>query len=173
MFLIATLEGGNPVWEFFANNLFNWLLLVVFLVWLWLRIMPGLFAQRKDNIESALGDAARAKAEGQSFLQTQQNKITNAEKEAEKILVEARQVAEQMKVELKAQTERELADLRVKVDQQIASERRLAITQLRTATAKVAIQLTEAVLPQVVSANTRTKLLSQFLEQVEATSEKS
>ena len=57
-----------------------------------------------------------------------------------------------------------------KVEQQMANERQLAITQLRQAAAQAAIKLTEQVLPTLLDENAKAKLLTQFMEQLDAAS---
>src|SRR4030095_6358889 len=167
MLFFATVEHGNVLFELFDNNVINWLLLVALLAWLAGKQLPGLFARRNEAIETTLGEAAQARAEGVAFLEAQQMKIANAEKEAEKILVEAKQMAEQMKAQADEQTKKELADFSRKIEQQIEGERRMAITQLRAAAAKAAVRLAEATLPAHMTDATRERLMGQFFQQLE------
>jgi F-type H+-transporting ATPase subunit b len=167
MLFLATVEQSNSLFALFENNLINWLLLIVLLFWLGNKYLPGAFRSRQNSIETMLREASQARAEGIAFLEAQQKKIANAEKEAEKILVDARHMAEQMRTQLEEQTRRELDDLRLKVEQQIAGERQVAITQLRAAAASAAVALTEATLASHVTAQTRQRLISQFVEQLE------
>ncbi len=120
MFILATVEHGNALFELFSNNLINWLVLIALIAWLAQKQLPGLFAARKESIETTLKEASQARAEGQAFLEAQQKKIANAEKEAEKILVEAKEMAEQMRAQAAEQTKKEIADLSLNIEQQIA-----------------------------------------------------
>ena len=167
MLFFATVEHGNALFELFDNNVINWLLLVALLAWLASKQLPSLLAARKEGIETGLKEAAQARAEGAAFLEAQQAKIANAEKEAEMILVEAKQMAEQMRAQAEEQTKKELADFAAKVEQQIAGERQMAITQLRAAAAKAAVRLAEATLPAHITDATRDRLMSQFFQQLE------
>jgi F-type H+-transporting ATPase subunit b len=153
--------------ELFANNLINWLLLLVFLGWLWAKFTPGMFASRKESIEASLREAASAKQEAQSFLRQQEQKIANAEKEADQILVDAKRVAEEMRVQMVADTKVEADNIRRKIEQQVASERQQAITEMRSQAATVAVRLAEATLPGAISDSARKRLLGEFIEQVE------
>jgi F-type H+-transporting ATPase subunit b len=167
MLFFATVEHGNALFEIFDNNVINWLLLVALLAWLASKQLPGLFAARKTAIETTLKEASQARAEGVAFLEAQQTKIANAEKEAEKILVEAKQMAEQMRAQAEQQTKKELSDFAAKIEQQIAGDRQVAITQLRAAAAKAAVRLAEATLPAHLTDATRDRLMSQFFQQLE------
>src|SRR5215471_15967448 len=167
MLFFATVEHGNALFELFDNNIINWLLLVGLLAWLSAKQLPGLFAARKDAIETTLKEASQARAEGAAFLEAQQTKIANAEKEAEKILVEAKQMAEQMRLQADEQTKKELTDFSAKIEQQIEGERQVAITQLRAAAAKAAVRLAEATLPAHMTDATKERLMGQFFQQLE------
>lgn len=167
MLLFATAEHGFMLFDF-ENNLINWLLLVVLLCILMAKIMPGIFQSRKESIESALSEASLAKQAGLAFLAEQESRVSNLEKEADGILVEAKQMAERMKQEMEAQTMKDMADLRTRIEHEMANERQLAISQLRTATAKAAIVLTEKSLPSAITDSAKARLMSQFLQQLEA-----
>lgn len=170
--LIASVEHGNGLFAFFDNNLINWLVLVGLIAYMMSRLVPGLLASRRQSIESALKEASQARLEGLAFMEAQQKRVANAEKEAEEILVEARKVADQMRQQIEEQTAREIADLEAKIEQQVANERQLAVTQLRQAAAGAAIKLAELTLPHQVTAQTKERLLGEFLDQLEGTGSK-
>ncbi len=157
----------EAVSKLFENNLINWILLLVFLGWLWSKYTPSMFAARKESIEGALKEAAKARQEGQESLLEQERKIANAEKDAEQILVEARRVAEEMRIQIAADTKNETEHIRKKIEQQVASERKQAITEMRSQAATVAVRLAEAALPGAISDTARKRLLGEFIEQVE------
>jgi F0F1-type ATP synthase membrane subunit b/b' len=167
MLLFATMENSNAFISLFENNLFNWVLLVVFVGWLCAKYAPAAFASRASGIQTALEDAGRARAEGEAFLQAQKQKIANAEKEMDNILAEAVQVANQMRQQMEKQTAKEMADLQARMEQEMSNERQLAISQLRSAAAKAAVILTEAALPAAITDGTRKRLLEQFVDQLE------
>ncbi|MBY0357125.1 MAG: hypothetical protein K2W82_03915 [Candidatus Obscuribacterales bacterium] len=164
MFIFAAETGG--LFGIFENNLINWLLLVAILIYMWMRITPGLFASRKSRIEQTLAEAAEARKEGQAFLEEQRKKIENAEHEAESILVEAKRVASEMKQQIAEETRKESADLQERITHQIEGERRLAITELRSQAATAAVRLAEATLPGAMTDSARSRLLNEFVEQL-------
>lgn len=167
MLLFATMENTNTFFALFENNLFNWVVLLGAVFWLCGKFMPGMFSTREENINTALQDAARVRAEGEAFLEAQRQKIANAEKEMDNILAEAVQVANEMRQQMESQTQKEMNDLRVRIEQEIANERQLAISQLRTAAAKAAVRLSEAALPAAITDGSRARLLEQFVDQLE------
>lgn len=151
----------------FDNNLINTVVLFGLLAFLWNKIMPGQFADRKQRIQSALDEAAKAKQAGQDFLETQKQRINNAEKEAEQILVEAKEVAERMKQEIADQTKKDAVDLEHKLTQQIETQRQMVITELRSLSATVAVRLAEASLPGTITPAVKQGLQDQFLTQLD------
>lgn len=83
-------------------------------------------------------------------------------------MAEARTLAQELRVQIEAQTVKDMAELEKKIEQQIASERQVAITQMRAVAARVAIKLTEQILPDLLTANVKSKLLGQFIEQLDS-----
>lgn len=170
MFIFAAETEG--LFALFHNNLINWLLLVAILIYLWMRITPAIFKARKDGIETALLQASESRKEGQAFLEEQRKKIANAEQEAESILVEAKKVASEMKQQIAEQTAKESQDLKHRIEQQIEGERRLAVTEMRSQAATVAVRLAETTLPGAITQSAKSRLLGEFVEQLDTVGSK-
>jgi F-type H+-transporting ATPase subunit b len=162
------MEAIKAITAIFENNLVNWLILVGLIVYYWNKKTPALFDARKQRIETAIADAAAAKAEGEAFLKQQQATVANIEQDSARIIAEAKQVAAEMQAQMDQQTQKDIADLLKKIESQIASERQLAITELRAAAARASIKLTEQVLPSLMTGEAKSKLLSQFMEQLDS-----
>jgi F-type H+-transporting ATPase subunit b len=154
--------------ELFSNNLINWLLLVVILIYMWMRLTPTIFAARKEKIDAAIREAEQARIEGEQFQKEQEARIQNAEAEASKILEDAKRVAADMAADIKKQTELESAALSKRIDEQIEAEKRLAITEMRSRAATVAVRLAEASLPGAITSSAKSRLLNQFVDQLDA-----
>jgi F-type H+-transporting ATPase subunit b len=154
----------------FENNVINWLILVAGLVYLWNKNVPAMFKSREDNIQTAIKDAALAKKQGQDLLEEQKKRTANADAERAQILTDAKHLAAQLKEQLEAQAKEDAAYLLKKIDQQISNERQLAVTQLRQAAAAASIKLTEQILPSLLDEQSKAKLLTQFMEQLDSMS---
>lgn len=155
----------------FENNLINWIVLIGLLGFAWSKFVPSVLESRKDGIETALKEAAKARQEGEAFLAEQRAKVADADARSAQIIEEARQLAIEMELQMKAQMAADLADMQKKIEVQIAGERQLAITELRAAAARAAIKLTEQMLPSMMNAEAKSKLLSQFMEQLDSNSQ--
>lgn len=153
--------------ELFSNNLINWILLVLALGYLWSKVTPAMFAARKEKIESALKEAEQARQEAQEFYKQQNERIANREEEAKHILEEAKKAAETMKAEIERQTENEEKALSQRISQQISGEQQLAITEMRSRAATVAVRLAEASLPGAITDSSKARLHNQFVEQLD------
>lgn len=153
--------------ELFSNNLINWILLVVILIYMWMRLTPAIFQARKEKINAALNEAELARQEGEKFRIEQEARVQNAEVEAAKILDEAKKIAADMKADIERQTAVETEALRKRIKEQIEAEERLAITEMRSRAATVAVRLAEASLPGAITSSAKSRLLKQFVEQLD------
>src|SRR5262249_47983628 len=122
---------------------------------------------RKNRIETALQDAGSAKDQGENLLLDVQKKMANAEQDVQNILTDAKQLAAQLEQQMRAQTAADLVDMEKKIAAQIKAEEQLAIIELRAASARAAIKLTEQLLPSLITTETKSQLLSQFMEQLD------
>jgi F-type H+-transporting ATPase subunit b len=172
MFFFFAADPGsfNPMELFldFQNNIINWCILFGCLVWLWRKHTPAMFESRKLNIQTALQDAATARQQGEQLLLDQQARVANQDQEAAKILAEAKSLAAELKQQIIDQTAHDIADLKQKMDNRILNERQLMITEMRSAAASAAIQLTKEVLPTLMNETVKKNLLNQFMEQLDS-----
>lgn len=153
--------------DVFRNNLANWIVLVILVAILWSKNMPKAFADRRRKIQTALDEAAKAQQEGTQFITAQKQRIENAEREADQILVEAKQVAERMKVDIAEQTKKDAVDLEKKIEQQIQTHRQMVITELRSQAATVAVRIAEASLPGAITPSVKQGLQERFISQLD------
>jgi F-type H+-transporting ATPase subunit b len=151
----------------FSNNLFNCLILVGILVYMWMRLTPSVFEARKARIESAIKEAAQARLEGQEFFKKQEARIASAEAEGKNILADAEKLAQKLKADIEVQTANDARALSERITQQIAGEYQKAIMDLRSRSATAAVKLSEASLSQAVSGEASARLLAEFVEQLD------
>jgi F-type H+-transporting ATPase subunit b len=159
---------ANPLVMAFTTNVANWVILVILLFLLWNKVAPPMFRQREEGVNRALEEARRAKEEGQKFFEEQSKRIANAEKEAAHILEEAKAIAAAMQEDIREQTKKDTADTLRKIEQAIAGERNMAINQLRSQAATAAVRLAEATLKSAVTGTHQKRLMTQFVDQLEA-----
>jgi F-type H+-transporting ATPase subunit b len=173
VFLFANLEHSNWIAVLLApqSNVINWLVLLVVLACLGAKYLPPTLQARKETIESELQAAAQAREQASKQLEEQKRKVAAADKEADQILVEAKQAAEQMRIEIEKQTESDVAELLKKFEMAMANERQLAISEMRAVAIRAAIKLAEENLRSAMTEEARAKLLTQFVEQLDSISD--
>lgn len=156
------------IFEFFKNNLVNWLILVGLIVWAVQKAVPSMVEKRAKSINETIDAANKARAEAEEFLKEQKEKVENAEAEAEKILEEAKVVAGQMKKEMISQTESDIEALKHKFDAAIENERQVVVTETRKAAVMAAMKLSEGYLKSNISAGQRKELMNQFIQELDS-----
>lgn len=156
--------------ELFSNNLINWLLLVAILIFMWMKLTPPIFAARKEKLEAAMREAEQARLEGEQFQKEQEARVQNAEAEAAKILEDAKKMAADMSAEIRRQTETESAALSKRITDQIQNEKNMAESEIRRRVASVAMKLTSESLQGAITPSAKSKLLNQFVEQLDSSS---
>ncbi len=154
----------------FKSNVINWLFLVGFLIYAWSKMVPPMLEKRAKSIEDAIASSKQTQAESEAFLKEQKGKLDNAQKEADKIVDEAKVVAQQLKAEIESQTKREVADLEKKLEAAIDNERLMIVTEVRSAAAKAAVELSRVYLEKNVTEADNKRLLTQFMQQLDSLS---
>jgi F0F1-type ATP synthase membrane subunit b/b' len=166
-FFFAEVAESGGIMGMFENNLINWLLLVAFLWWIMATKLPPVFKGREEGIGATLAQTQKAREEAQALLERQKTAVANAEAEAENIIKEAKHAAHEMQVAIEQQSKRDIEDMLHKFEGALASERQVLVTQMRHASVKAAIALTEGQLSTQVTPEVKANLLNQFMAQLE------
>ncbi|MDP4114615.1 MAG: F0F1 ATP synthase subunit B [Bacteroidota bacterium] len=141
------------------------LLLIILKKFAWKPILSAL-DQRENAIKEALEKADKAKQEAQLLLQQNQVQINKAEEESKKILQQSREYAEKLKDDLLQKSKEESARLREDAMQEIERKKNEAFASLRNEVAGIAIQAAEKILKQNIDTDTNTKLVNQYLSEI-------
>jgi F-type H+-transporting ATPase subunit b len=167
MFFFAAEAATPEIYGLFENNLINWLLLMAGILWLMTTKLPPVFKGREEGIHATLSQAQKAREEAQALLEKQKTAVANAEAEAENIIKEAQHAAHEMQISIEQQTKKEMEELLHKFENALASERQVLVTQMRRASIKAALALTEGQLASKVTPEVKSNLLNQFMAQLE------
>jgi F-type H+-transporting ATPase subunit b len=167
MFFFADVAEHAGIMGIFENNLINWLLLVGFLWWVMSTKLPPVFKGREDSIKATLDHALKAREEAQALLEKQKAAVANAEAEAESIIKEAKHAASEMRLAIEEQTKKDIEDMLHRFETALATERQALVTEMRHAAVQAAIDLTRGQLASRVTAEVRSNLLNQFMDQLE------
>lgn len=141
------------------------LLLIILKKFAWKPILSAL-DQRENAIKEALEKADKAKQEANILLQQNQVQINKAEEEAKKILQQSREYAEKLKEDLMQKSKEEAARLREDALLEIERKKNEAFAGLKNEVAGIAIQAAEKILKQNIDADSNTKLVNQYLDEI-------
>jgi len=117
----------------------------------WLKV-PGMITKALDGrigkIESDLAEADRLRAEAKALLESYAKKRVEAEKEAEDIVLAAREEAFRLTAEARASLETLVARRAKAVEEKIAQAEQQAVAEVRARAADIAVEAARTVLQQ-------------------------
>ena len=124
--------------------------------------------KRNETIKEALESAEKAKKEMESLTANNEKIITEAKKERDNLLKEAREIKKQIIFEAKEKANTEAEKIITIAKDQITNEKLKALTELKNQVAKLAIEMTEKVIgSEFVSEETQKKYVNTVLEKQE------
>ena len=174
MMQIFAAEGPNgrflpsDIKEFWWSTAAFLVVLTLILVKLLPVIKKGL-ADRSERIRSEIVASERARVEAESELSALRSKLGNADAEAERIAIEARQTAETVKADLIARANADAADMREKADVELAASSGAASADIQAVVADQATKATESVVNANLDSQTHADLIDRYIEQVSGT----
>ena len=156
--------------EEFSLGLFFWqTLLFVGLLFLlkkyaWGPILSAV-NEREEGIKSALSAAEKAKKEMENLQADNQKLLKEARAEREAMLKEARELKEKMIGDAKGEAKQEAAKLITMAQAAIETEKKAAISDLKSQVADLSISIAEKVLGEELSSNEKQeKLVESMLD---------
>ncbi len=123
---------------------------------------------RSDRIKQALDEAHRLRSEAQAVLAQYQQKRTEAEKEAQAIIVSARVEAERLAGEAKGKVEEFIARRTKMAESKIAQAEAQALADVRAAAADAAVAAAEKVLVQTTHGAAAESLIAKGISDLKA-----
>jgi F-type H+-transporting ATPase subunit b len=156
---MLSIEPGLLIWTIIT---FVVLLFVLRKV-AWGPILAAL-AQREDNIRSSLEEAQRARQEVQQLMIQHQQLLAEANRESARVLEQAREEAQRLQDTLVGQAREEVQRLREETRREIEREKRLAVQDLKAATADLALAAAGHLLKTAVDRDNHRRLVTEFLD---------
>lgn len=163
-FLAINLLAPNAGLAFWLVLVFLSLLLLLS-KFAWRPMIAGL-AEREQNIDQALRESERARAEAQQLLADNEKARRESEAEAQRILREAREAAEASRAEALAAEREQVARLREQFQEQMEREKEAIKQELRTEVAALAVQAAEKILRAEVDQAQQQRLVNDFLAEL-------
>ena len=130
------------------------------------RMILGVLDARSARIKAELDEARRVREEAQALLAEYQRKRAEADREADAILVAARQEAERLAAEAKAKVEEFVVRRTKMAETKIAQAEAQALADVRAAAAEAAVSAAGTILTGVVKGEVAERLIGKGIDDV-------
>jgi F-type H+-transporting ATPase subunit b len=120
--------------------------------------------EREKSIHDAIGSAEKANEEAQRLLAQHQELIREAGRQREEIMKRALADAETVKADVVAQARAESERMLQKAKEQIEREKKLAIQELRSSVADLAVDAAAKIVQSSMTPEAQKKLVHEFID---------
>jgi len=150
-------EPGLAIW-----TVVTFLLLVFVLGKYAWKPLLAMLAEREQTIRTALDEARKAREDSKSLLEQNRAILADARNQANEVLEKARQDAEQRRAELSDKARQEAEGLLTRSREEIDRQKRLAIRELRTEAAELAIAAASQVVGADLDGESQRRLVDEY-----------
>ena len=163
----ATLAAGGFTDLEFGLTLWTVVLFAIFafvLTKLGWKPLLAMIEEREKSIHETVGSAQKANEEAQRLLAQHQELIREAGRQREEIMKRALADAETVKTDLIAQARAESGRMVQKAKEQIEREKKLAIQELRSSVADLAVEAAAKIVQSSLTPEAQKKLVHEFID---------
>ena len=153
------LEFGLTLWTVVLFAIFAFVLTK--LGW---KPLLAMIEEREKGIHEAVGSAQKANEEAQRLLAQHQELIREAGRQREEIMKRALADAETVKTDVIAQARAESERMLQKAKEQIEREKKLAIQELRSSVADLAVEAAAKIVQSSLTPEAQKKLVHEFID---------
>lgn len=153
------LEFGLTLWTVVLFAIFAFVLTK--LGW---KPLLAMIEEREKGIHEAVGSAQKANEEAQRLLAQHQELIREAGRQREEIMKRALADAETVKNDVIAQARSESERMVQKAKEQIEREKKLAIQELRSSVADLAVEAAAKIVQSSMTPEAQKKLVHEFID---------
>jgi len=169
--LIGAEGGTNPLLQV-TPGLALWTILVFLVVFFVLRkwgfgMMIAKLDQRDQAIRGAIEDARRQKQEAEKILVEQQAVLNQARRDASGMIAAAQEQGERERKRIATEAREEYEKTVARGRAQIEQETRAALTQIRGATASLALDVAGKLIRQTLDQPGHKELAERFVREIE------
>ena len=156
---MLSIEPGLLIWTIITFIL----LLVVLRVVAWKPLLATL-EEREHTIRSSLDEAQQARQEAERLLAENRRILAEANRESTCILEQGREEAERLRASLAEQAQEEARRLIEAARREIQRERQVAVQELKTTSADLALAAAGQLLGSAVTGEDHRRLVTEFLD---------
>lgn len=163
----------NPLFDLTNTSLIFWkivtfALLLVLLRWLVYPAIRDQIEKRQSEIERAIDEAEKTRAEARELLAEYRRQIDEARGEARQILDESRKQGEAQRERIRTEAREEGERMIQRARDDIARERDTALREIRGEVSGMVIEASERVLGRELDGSEHERLISEALDNLEA-----
>ncbi|WP_410500581.1 F0F1 ATP synthase subunit B [Chroococcidiopsis sp. SAG 2025] len=159
----AEAGGFGLNFDILETNLINLAILVGVLVYFGSKVVGKTLSDRRERIETEIVAAENRAKEAAAALQKQQQRLTEAQAEAERIRQSATTNAQQAKEQILAQVGIDIQRLKETATQDLNTARDRAIAQLRASVVAMALQKVESQLESGLDENIQQQTIDRSI----------
>lgn len=162
----AAEESGLSTEQILDSNVINIVVVAGLLIYLGRNVVGDLLAERRKRIQEDLQRVSATKRGAEEQLADQQQRLTQAQQEAQRIKQEAEANAEQLKQDLSAQIDQDVDRIRAAAERDVTSEQERVAEELRRQIIRQALAKVEAELPQRLDQARQAQLIDQCIQRI-------
>ena len=140
-------------------------LLLVLRKFAWKPLLDALH-KREEHVRDSLERAEQAKQEAERLIEENRKQLARAEEESRRILNEGRALAEKLKGEIVDKANQQSRKMIDQAHQEIERDKELALSQLRSEVANLAILAAERILGESLDANKQRKIVDDMMREL-------
>jgi F-type H+-transporting ATPase subunit b len=164
---LAAEEGGLGLnFDILETNLINLFIIIGVLFYFGSKFLGKTLSTRRAAIEEAIVEAERRKREAAMALAEQQQKLAQAKEEAQKILADAEQAAIRSREAILAQSQVDVERMKATAAQDLTSQETRAMRELQQRIAAMAIERSEAELPNRLNDDIQRRLVDASIAMI-------
>lgn len=159
----AAEDGFGLNLDILETNLVNLVIIIAVLVYFGRKFLGNILSERRERIETAIREAEQRASQAAEALSDGQQKLAQAQAEAERIRADADKRAQAAKEEILAQCERDLERMKSDARQELDTERDRAIAELRQRVSELALQRVESQLQERLDESAQRQLIDRSI----------
>ncbi len=163
----ASSEGGHSMWPDFWQRLLNFVILMSVLIFVFKKLnVKGLLAKRTESIANTLNELETKKKEAEKTYEEYKQKLSQLDKETDRILQEYIEQGEREKARIIANAEKAAVEIREQTDIAIEQEIKSAKEGLQQEIAELSVTAAEVLLKEKIGEEDQQKLVDEFMTKV-------
>ena len=163
----ASSEGGHSMWPDFWQRVLNFVILMSVLIFVFKKLnVKGLLAKRTESIANTLNELETKKKEAEKTYEEYKQKLSQLDKETDRILQEYIEQGEREKARIIANAEKAAVEIREQTDIAIEQEIKSAKEGLQQEIAELSVTAAEVLLKEKIGEEDQQKLVDEFMTKV-------